>query len=52
MIPGRDEWIIFSNGASFPERFNLGELGRIEVRIGNRVREGVETKSKKILRLI
>jgi hypothetical protein len=52
IIPGGDEWIIFSNGAAFPERFNLNELGRIEVRIGNRVRERVETKSKEILRLI
>ena len=52
IISGGDEWIIFSNGASFPKRFNLRELGRIEVGIGKRVREWVETKSKEIARPI
>ncbi len=52
IVPGGDECIVFSNGASFPERCNLLKLGRIEVRIRYRVRERVESKSKRILRLI
>jgi len=52
IVPGGDEWIIFSNGASFPKWHNLREFAGIKARIGHGVRERVETKAKKIPRPI
>jgi hypothetical protein len=45
IIPGGKKRLILLEGAVFAERGNFSEFSRIEVRISNRVREWVRTKS-------